>query len=196
MTPDQVAARVRELAGPEAACVVEHGEAVVDVPRERWVDVVSAVRDDAVLALVLFDLLTAVDEQDRGFDVVLRLWSPHGRHGLRLRTRCPREDARVPSLAGAFAGADWHERETWEMFGLVFDGHPGLLPLLLPDGFEGTPLRKDFVLASRVVKEWPGAKDPGEGDQDLRREREQGRRPRTRRPLPPGVPRPGSWGPA
>ena len=48
------------------------------------------------------------------------------------------------------------------MFGVYFDGHPKLIPLLLPDGFEGTPLRKDFVLASRVAKQWPGEVDPGE----------------------------------
>jgi NADH-quinone oxidoreductase subunit C len=93
----------------------------------------------------------------------------------------------VPSLAGVFAGAGWHERQVWEMFGVTFDGHPGLVPLLLPDGFEGHPLRKEFVLASRVAKAWPGAKEPGESDRDLATGR-----PR-RRILPPGVPRPGSW---
>jgi NADH-quinone oxidoreductase subunit C len=93
----------------------------------------------------------------------------------------------VPSLSGVFAGAGWHEREVWEMFDITFDGHPGLTPLLLPDGFEGHPMRKEFVLASRVAKPWPGAKDPGESDADLATGR-----PR-RRSLPPGVPPPGSW---
>ena len=86
--------------------------------------------------------------------------------------------------------AGWHERETFEMFGVVFDGHPNLVPLLLPDGFEGHPLRKDFVLASRVAKAWPGAKEPGESDSDVHTPA-----PGRRRVLPPGVPDPAQWGP-
>jgi NADH:ubiquinone oxidoreductase subunit C len=91
------------------------------------------------------------------------------------------------SVADVYAGAAWHERETHEMFGLAFDNAEGagdqLAPLLLPDGFEGHPLRKDFVLASRVVKPWPGAKEPGESDHDLG-----GKSPGRRRVKPPGVP--------
>ena len=79
----------------------------------------------------------------------------------------PREAAVVASAAGIFAGARWHERETHEMFGIDFTEAgqvPTLDPLLLPDEFEGHPLRKEFVLASRVAKPWPGAKEPGESD--------------------------------
>ena len=187
MTPAEVAARVQELLGPAARTCDAYGEAVVDVPREQWVEAVTAVRDDPALDLVLFDLLTAVDEQPHGLDVVLRLWSPAGRHGLLLRTRCPRDDARVPTLTGVFAGADWHERHAAEMFDLDVEGHPGLVPLLLPRGFAGAPLRKDFVLASRVVTPWPGAPEPGQSSAEAA---EQTRRRRT---LPPGVPAPGTW---
>jgi NADH-quinone oxidoreductase subunit C len=77
------------------------------------------------------------------------------------------------------------------MFGIVFEGHPHPVPLLLPDGFEGHPLRKDFVLASRVAKPWPGAKEPGESDAHEGVARSPGRR----RILPPGVPDPNEWGP-
>ena len=70
----------------------------------------------------------------------------------------------LATLTSVYAGANWHERETYEMFGIGFDGHPNLVPLLLPDGFEGNPLRKEFVLASRVAKPWPGAKEPGESE--------------------------------
>ena len=69
-----------------------------------------------------------------------------------------------------------------------FTGHPHLVPLLLPENFEGHPLRKDFVLAARVVKEWPGRVEPGRSGPDT------GRRARPRLPL--GVPEPGTWGPA
>jgi NADH:ubiquinone oxidoreductase subunit C len=71
------------------------------------------------------------------------------------------------------------------MFGIGFDDHPNLVPLLLPDGFDGHPLRKDFVLATRVAKDWPGVKDPGDSVE----------RPKRRNLRPPGVPLPGSWGP-
>ena len=72
------------------------------------------------------------------------------------------------SATGLWPGAAWHERETHEMFGIDFEGFDdgtglGLRPLLLPNGFEGTPLRKSFVLAARASKAWPGAKEPGEG---------------------------------
>ena len=72
----------------------------------------------------------------------------------------------VESWVPVYAGADWHERECWEMYGIVFDGHPALRHLYLPSQFEGHPLRKDFPLLSRVVKPWPGLVDvepmPGE----------------------------------
>ncbi|MGH8916760.1 MAG: NADH-quinone oxidoreductase subunit C, partial [Actinomycetes bacterium] len=85
-----------------------------------------------------------------------------------------------------YRGANWHERETHEMFGIEFIGHPNLVRLLLPDDFQGRPLRKDFVLASRAAKPWPGAVNPGESTTEARRSR----KPK----LPPGVPAPGEWG--
>ena len=100
---------------------------------------------------------------------------------LLLRTRVPRDAAAArDACADVYAGAGWHERETHEMFGIDFAGHEPLEPLLLPDGFEGHPLRKDFVLASRVAKPWPGAKEPGESDGEAS--------PSRRRTRPPGVP--------
>ncbi len=159
MSPDALVERLSTVLTDRPAST-SYGVVTVDVPREHWVRDVLAVRDDEQLDGSFFDLLTAVDELEQGFDVVLRLWSPRARHAVVLRTRCPRDDARVPSLTGVFAGAAWHERQIWEMYGVDFPGHPGLSPLLLPDGFAGHPLRKEFVLASRVTKPWPGAKGP------------------------------------
>jgi hypothetical protein len=88
----------------------------------------------------------------------------------------------LPSVAGIWAGAAWHEREAAEMFGLVLEGHPDPRRLLLPESFAGHPLRKDFVLASRVVRPWPGMLEPG-----------QPQAPGRRRLTPPGVPGP-EWG--
>ena len=175
---------VTALLGDGVRVTTSYGQVTVDVPREHWVASVTRVRDD--LGLSYFDLLTAVDEQAAGFDVVLRLWSTARREGLQLRARCPRDDARVPSLTGVFAGAGWHERQTAELFGIGFDGHPDLVPLLLPDGFEGHPLRKEYLLPERAAKPWPGAKEPGESDRDLENA------PVRRKNLPLGVPLPGS----
>jgi NADH-quinone oxidoreductase subunit C len=163
------------------AATTAYGVATVDVDRPEWPRAVTQARDEG---FAFFDLLTAVDREGDGFDVVLRLWDPRRRTGLVLRTRCPRDDARVPTLLGVFAGAGWHERATAELFGIAFEGH-ATTPLLLPASFEGHPLRKEFVLAARVAKRWPGAKEPGESDADLAT-------PSRRRPQPPGVP-PG-WG--
>jgi NADH-quinone oxidoreductase subunit C len=192
MTPEEVGARMAELlAGADVAVSVsggqEYARATVDVPRESWRTAVRAARDDAELACDFFDWLSAVDEQAAGFDVVAHLWSTTRRHGVLLRTRVPREGAEVASIVDLFPGAAWHERETHEMFGIGFAGHPDLKPLLLPPQFEGHPLRKDFVLASRVAKPWPGATEPGES------EATRARRPPLR---PPGVPDPAEWGPA
>ena len=164
------------------------GQDTVDVPRASWPDALTAARDE--LGFTYFDWLTAVDQLDAadepGFDVVAHLWSLGRREHLLLRTRVPAADPVLASATAIFAGASWHERETFEMFGVTFDGHPNLVPLLLPDGFEGNPLRKDFVLVARAAKAWPGAKEPGESDGDA---------PSRRKTRPPGVPDPEVWGP-
>ena len=185
-----------------ASAQVTFDQLTVDVPAGRWHDAALTVRDDLEIACGFFDWLSAYDDPDADLDgsgdgagglaVVLHVWSVTHRHHLRLRTTVARDGGRLPTLTDVWAGASWHERETFEMFGVVFDGHPNLVPLLLPDGFEGHPLRKDFVLASRVAKPWPGAKEPGESDHDLSAERSS---PGRRRMLPPGVPAPDEWGP-
>ena len=197
MTPEEVGERlVAVLAADNAGTgdVVAgvtgggpgHERAVVDVPVARWWAAVGAARDPGALGCDFFDWLSAVDELDEGFTVVAHLWSSRRRHGLLLRTRVPRETPVVESIVDLFPGAAWHERETYEMFGIAFARHPDLRPLLLPPGFEGNPLRKEFVLAARVAKAWPGAKEPGESEAGVAK----------RAPMrPPGVPDPNEWGP-
>jgi NADH-quinone oxidoreductase subunit C len=188
VNPEEIGRRLVGLVGGEAGVSVGDGfaRACVDVPRERWVDVVTAARDDADLGLTFFDWLSGVDAGEAGFEIVAHLWSVPQRHGVLLRTHVAREDPHLPSLVPVFPGAAWHERETFEMFGVTFDGHPDLKKLLLPDEFEGNPLRKEFVLAARVAKTWPGAKEPGESESGA---------PARRRMRPPGVPDPNEWGP-
>jgi NADH-quinone oxidoreductase subunit C len=162
---------------------VAFGQSHVDVPSGQWVPAVLTARDE--LGCTFFDWLTAVDEEAAGFAVVAHVYSIAQRRHVLLRTRIPRAEPELPTLVGVYAGAAWHERETYEMFGVRFTGHPDLRPLLLPDGFEGHPLRKDFVLATRVAKPWPGAVEPGESGTGA---------PSRRRLRPPGVPDPAGWG--
>ncbi len=181
-------------AGPELAALlaahvdgtvsVEYGGATVDVAREQWVEALRHARDE--LGLAFFDWLSAVDAGADGFLVVCHLADPRTHAHLLVRTSVPAADPSLATATAVFRGASWHERETFEMFGITFDGHPHLVPLLLPDGFEGHPLRKEFVLVARVARPWPGAKDPSDaGD----------RSPSRRRTPPPGVPDPATWGP-
>jgi NADH-quinone oxidoreductase subunit C len=106
------------------------------------------------------------------FQVFAMVASTRGAHQrVVLKTDVDEHDPRVESWVSIYPGADWHERETWEMYGIVFDGHPALRHLYLPFEFEGHPLRKDFPLLAREVKPWPGLVDvepmPGEvGDDD------------------------------
>ncbi len=87
-----------------------------------------------------------------------------------LKVDVPDDDPRIATWIHTYAGARWHERETWEMFGITFEGHPDLRHLYLPTEFEGNPLRKEFPLLARVVKPWPGIVDvepmPGGDDED------------------------------
>lgn len=176
MTAGEILAEVaRSL--PAARCAAEGTTVTLDVPPGDWLAALALGRD--VAGCDFFDWLTAVDEQDDGFAVVVHLYSIESRHHLLVRTSLPREQPVLPTATGIFRGAGWHERETHEMFGVVFAGHPRLAPLLLPDGFEGHPLRKEFALAARAAQEWPGAKEPGE--------RQAPAGPR-RRLVPPGVP--------
>ena len=176
------------------------GTPVLDVPIAAWTAAALHARD--ALGMDYLDWLSAVDIPDGdppGVDVVLHVADTRSTatgsgkvHRLLLRTRVPDADLRLPSLTAVWPGVAWHERETFEMFGVTFDGFDDgsgdwLRPLLLPDGFEGTPLRKAFVLASRASKPWPGAKEPGESDAQAA--------PGRRKTLPPGVPDAVAWGP-
>ncbi|MEW1604255.1 NADH-quinone oxidoreductase subunit C [Streptomyces sp. NPDC093808] len=177
-------ADVEELFGAQATAEEAYDVLTVDVPSDAWIPALEAARDR--LGCTFFDWLSAVDEPGTGFRVTAHVAALAPVRRLLLRTTVPHEAPVLPSAVDVYAGAAWHERETHEMFGVDFTGHPGLDHLLLPDGFEGHPLRKDFVLAARVAKAWPGAKEPGESEHGG---------PKRRQMLPPGVPDPNEWGP-
>lgn len=180
----EVAVALAEGWGPDGQASESFGMWTVQVPLQAWRASLYQARDTH--GLRFFDWLSAVDELADGYGVVAHLLDRDTVTHLLISTRVPRADPRLDSVVEVFRGAAWHERETHEMFGIDFAGHPGLTPLLLPDGFEGHPLRKEFVLASRVAKVWPGAKEPGEGHVTG---------PRRKAIRPPGVPDPAVWGP-
>lgn len=189
---DRVRSTYVDALGDEVTVAEGFGPVAADVPPDRWVQAVTLARDG--LGCAFFDWLSAVDELGDGFRVVCHVAShrPGTVHHLVLRTLVPRTDAALGSVGDVFAGARWHERETHEMFGISFTSGGEVLEmekLLLPEEFEGHPLRKEFVLASRVAKAWPGAKEPGESDAG------HAAAPARRRTRPPGAPEPEQWGP-
>ena len=96
---------------------------------------------------------------DTRMQVFVRLTNSQTKVGITLKADVPDEAPAIESVATVFAGANWHEREIHEMFGIVFDGHPDLRNMYLPIDFEGFPMRKDFPLLARMVKPWPGIVD-------------------------------------
>ncbi|HEY3867172.1 MAG TPA: NADH-quinone oxidoreductase subunit C [Actinocrinis sp.] len=197
---DAVSAVLGPATGGGARVSVAFGQPVVEVPSDQWTAALAAARDG--LGATFFDWLTGVDELDDGYTVTAHVCALAGGptdktalmrgEGVLIKTRIPNDRPVLPTATGVYRGANWHERETAEMFGIEFEGHPNPVPLLLPDGFEGHPLRKDFILAARVAKAWPGAKEPGESDHDRRGAGGAGgggkASPGRRRMLPPGIP--------
>jgi NADH-quinone oxidoreductase subunit C len=122
-----------------------------------------------------WDLQTGATGGETRFQLLARVVDVRNRHvGIHFKSDVPDDTMTMPTWTGTYAGADWHERETWEMYGISFEGHPDLKHIYLPTDFEGYPLRKDFPLLPRVVKPWPGIVDvepmpgdePGEDDED------------------------------
>ena len=119
---------------------------------------------------VAAEMTTGVAGGDTRFQALLRLYDVDRKVGITLKADLDADHPTIESIVSVFRGAEWHERETWEMFGFDFAGHPGLRHLYLPTEFEGFPLRKDFPLLARAVKPWPGLVDkepvPGEDDEE------------------------------
>jgi NADH-quinone oxidoreductase subunit C len=142
----------------------QSGHAVLTVSPAGYREIATFLRDEPDLGFDFFDFTGGVDMGDDGFQVITHLVSTTHNHHVRLKVKLPnREDPRCQTLSDVYSGANWHERETWELFGIHFEGHPHLVKLLLPEPFEGHPLRKDFELMSRVAKPWPGE---AEGEED------------------------------
>jgi NADH-quinone oxidoreductase subunit C len=124
---------------------IAFGELTVSTEAENLIALLTFLRDDARCGFVNFIDICGVDwpMRERRFDVVYHLLSP--RKNIRIRVKvATSEDAAVPSATAVYPGADWFEREAWDLYGIVFTGHPDLRRILTDYGFEGHPLRKDF----------------------------------------------------
>jgi NADH-quinone oxidoreductase subunit C len=173
-------------------------DAWVRVERDRWADTAQALSDlgftffDYLSAIDWYPNIHGKNEEpptnpivvpatsaelqhgvtggETRFQLIARVYSPAQKVGIHLKADLPDDDLTAATWSKVFFGADWHEREIWEMYGIVFAGHPQLTHIYLPGEFEGFPLRKDFPLLARHVKPWPGLVDveamPGEPDEE------------------------------
>ncbi len=158
MSPDEIAERLRADL-PDT--IVARGEVTSIVGRDDLLATLQRLREDPELDLSFLSSVTAVDtpDSDPRFWVCYELRSVAYSHRARIKVGLAADDARVPSVVGLFPTADWHERETYDFFGIGFDGHPGLTRILLPDDWEGFPLRKDEELGG-VPTRFKGASMP------------------------------------
>lgn len=142
--------------------VFDRGELTFLVAREKLTEVMGQLRDDAELRFEFLPSVSGVNYPgDSGAElhVVYHLQSMTHNRRLRVETTAPDADPHVPSVVAIYPAADWHERETWDMFGIVFDGHPHLTRILMPDDWVGFPQRKDYPLGGIPV-EYKGATVP------------------------------------
>lgn len=149
---------------------MQFGTAKVKVPAAGWVDAHLQARDR--FDLVFFSWLSAIhwandvaagdplsEEVEERIELMSALSDLTEGRLVVFSTDLDAAHPKIPTLVEVFAGANWHEREAFEMFGIEFEGHPNLIHLYLPDSFVGNPLRKTFPLLSREVKPWPGTVD-------------------------------------
>jgi NADH-quinone oxidoreductase subunit C len=149
------AAIVRALPGAVIDYSVAFGELTIKAEAKDIVTVVTGLRDDPRCLFCCIIDVTAVDwpERENRFDVVYHLLSP--KNNIRVRVKVETDEVTpVPSIIGVFPGADWFERETYDLYGILFTGHPDMRRILTDYGFEGHPLRKDFPLTGFVEVRW------------------------------------------
>ena len=151
VAPSPIEERVREIAGDNAQSLgYSFDELELRVPREAIADVCAAFKSDPELNFNYLRCLSVVDWRDE-LEVVYHLGSLSHPHKLVIKTRAPIDDPWVPTTINVWRGADWHEREGHDLFGLEFRGHPDMSPLLLFEEFEGFPGRKSYQMPAQVT---------------------------------------------
>lgn len=145
----------------------------------QWRDAVLQAHDDG---FIYFDFLTAIDRDNSQIEVLIRVTDPQYQESRTITTRLSDAQLTIESVRDIYPGADWHERETAEMFGINFTGN-NCTPLLRHQELGAPPLRKSVILSTRVVTEWPGAAEP-----EIKSDGRKVGNPSRRRQRPPGVP--------
>lgn len=149
-TPSQIAAALQRQSPEWVSEIINAlGETTIIVPREHLVETCSFLKATPRLEFNLLSDLCGFDrgpEEEPRFEVNYHLFSTTRYHRLRLKVLLNEEDTHVPTVTTVWRTANWHERETYDLFGVIFDGHPDLRRILLPDDWQGYALRKDFPL--------------------------------------------------
>ena len=142
--------------------LLDRGEFTIFVPREKLLETVKAFRDDAQLRFEICVSVSGTHYPELAgaeLHVVYHLLSITHNRRVRLEVTCSESDPHVPSIVATYPMADWHERETWDMFGILFDAHPNLTRILMPDDWAGHPQRKDYPLGGIDIQ-YKGATVP------------------------------------
>ena len=157
-----IAEKLRERFPEEVLDIKEfRGQVSVTMNKDKILNIFRYLHDDPDL---FFDYLVDVcgadylGKKEKRFEVVYHLYSIKHRHALRVKAEVAADKPSIDSVVGIWAGANWHEREAYDMYGIVFNGHPDLRRILLPEDWEGYPLRKDYPVKG-PEKEWPGFLD-------------------------------------
>lgn len=151
MEQQELLARVKEKFGAEIKVLQEPPDLLLEISREKLVDFALWLRDDPALHFDFLVFVTAVDRHDY-LEVVYRARSLKFRHEIMFKVKTPAANPEVPSLTGVWPAANWDEREVYDLFGVTFTGHPNLKRILLPDDWEGHPLRKSYPVDKRPAK--------------------------------------------
>ena len=143
MTPQEIFDRLKEKFGNRVLDLTENVDPFIRVSADAIAEIGLFLRDDEAMGFESLMCLSGVDYPEH-LSLVYHLFSSAHRHKITLKTDLGREDPSLPTVEGVWRVANWHERETYDMFGIVFEGHSDLRRILCPDDWEGWPLRKDY----------------------------------------------------
>jgi NADH-quinone oxidoreductase subunit C len=165
MEPLEIAERLKDKFFTEIADISQFRDQVfISVKKERILDICSFLHDEPDIQMDYLADLCGVDYPDRKhrFEIIYNLFSMKHGHRLILKALVPEGDLYVESVVPVWSGANWHEREACDMFGIVFNGHPDLRRILMPEDWEGYPLRKDYPLKGPEGWEYKGYEETKE----------------------------------